>query len=41
MKEVTTIVLKKKTKERLRKLGEKGQSYDYILNKLLDELGKK
>ncbi len=33
----TTISLKEETKERLRQRGEKGESYDDIIRRLLDE----
>jgi len=33
---VTTIQLEKKTRNRLMDLGKKGESYDQIINKLVD-----
>jgi len=39
--EITTIQLKKETVERLKKHGEFGQSYDDLLNTLLDKIKKK
>jgi hypothetical protein len=35
-KGVTTIQLEKKTRDRLMDLGKKGESYDQIINKLVD-----
>lgn len=35
---LTTITLKIETKERLRQLGEKGQSYDKLINKILNRI---
>jgi hypothetical protein len=34
---VTTVALKPETKELLRQLGEKGESYDEIIHKLIEE----
>lgn len=34
---VTTVALKPETKELLRQLGEKGESYDEIIHKLISE----
>ncbi len=34
---VTTVALKPETKELLRQLGEKGESYDEIIHKLIKE----
>jgi len=39
--EKTTIQVSKTTKERLRKLGVKGESWDTVLNRLLDIAEKK
>ncbi len=36
---ITTLAVSPQTKEILRKLGEKGESYDTILNRLLKEVG--
>jgi predicted CopG family antitoxin len=33
----TTIILEKATRERLRQLGIKGQSYDDVINRLIDK----
>ncbi|MGC1120705.1 MAG: hypothetical protein WBA22_06385 [Candidatus Methanofastidiosia archaeon] len=33
----TTVAVSRKTKEMLRKLGEKGESYDSIICKLIEE----
>ena len=35
----TTIAVSKETKEMLRKLGEKGESYDTIIRSLIEEVG--
>jgi len=35
----TTIAVSKETKEMLRKLGEKGKSYDTIIRGLIEEIG--
>ncbi len=35
-KGVTTIQLEKKTRDRLMDLGKKGESYDQIINRLVD-----
>ena len=37
----TTIAVSKETKEMLRKLGEKGESYDSIIRSLIEEVGWK
>lgn len=37
-KKVTTIQLRPETKERLKKYGEMGMSYDEVINRILDEL---
>jgi len=34
----TTILVYKKTRERLRKIGGKGETYDDIINRLLDKV---
>jgi hypothetical protein len=36
MPDVTTIPLSKQTRDRLRALGKKGESYDTLLNRLMD-----
>lgn len=35
----TTIVVKKETRDRLKKIGKKGESYDDIINRLIDKCG--
>jgi hypothetical protein len=37
MRDVTSIELKKTTKDRLLDIGKKGQSYDDIINNILDK----
>jgi Arc/MetJ-type ribon-helix-helix transcriptional regulator len=37
----TTVAVSKKTKEMLRELGEKGESYDEIIRTLIKEVGWK
>ncbi len=37
----TTIVLSTETRDQLKELGKKGETYDEILNKLLEDKGKK
>lgn len=37
----TTIAVSMETKEMLRHLGEKGESYDVIIKKLIEEVGIK
>jgi hypothetical protein len=37
----TTVAISKETKEMLRKLGEKGESYDLIIRTLIEEVGWK
>jgi hypothetical protein len=37
--EITIIRLKKSTRERLKKFGQKGDSYDDIVTNLMDEVG--
>ena len=34
---ITTVPLTKTTRDRLRSLGKKGESYDALLNRLMDE----
>ncbi len=41
MSSTTTIAVAMETKEMLRSLGEKGESYDYIIKKLIEEVGLK
>lgn len=36
MGEITTIPLSKATRDRLRALGKKGESYDTLLNRMMD-----
>jgi len=36
--EYTTISIKKKTKNRLEKHGRKGQTWDELINEMLDEI---
>lgn len=38
---VTTIQLEMKTRDRLMDLGKKGESYDQIINKLIDSWAKR
>jgi hypothetical protein len=38
--DLTTIQLKKKTRDRLKKKGDKGESYDDLINRILDEIEK-
>lgn len=35
--ELTTITLKKKTRDQFRKVGNKGESWDDLINRVLDE----
>lgn len=35
MSEITTIPLKKKTRDQLKKFGHKGETYDTVINKLM------
>jgi len=37
MKDITTIQMKKETRERLKTFGYKSESYDTILNRLMDQ----
>jgi hypothetical protein len=37
MSEMTTIQLKKTTRDKLKGLGSKGESWDSLLNRLMDE----
>ena len=39
MSEITTIQLNKTTVKRLKKIGGMGQTYDELINELLDERG--
>ena len=41
MSDKTSIQVSKDTKERLEKLGMKGDTYDAIINRLLDQVGVK
>ena len=41
MNEITTITIQKKTKERLDSLGRFRESYDDLLNRILDEFEEK
>jgi len=41
MGQLTTILIRKETRERLRKLGRKGESYDQIINRLITLLEEK
>ena len=41
MNKITTIQLLTETKDRLAKLGLKGDTYDTIIQRFLDKLGKK
>lgn len=36
MSEVTTIKVRKETREALKELGRKGETYDHIINKTID-----
>jgi len=40
-REQTLIPIKKSTRERLKKVGRKGETYDQIINKLIDIFEKK
>lgn len=35
MQEITTITIRKETREKLKELGKKGETYDDILNRLI------
>ena len=35
MSDITTIPLKKKTRDKLKKLGQKGETYDSVIKKLI------
>lgn len=37
-REITTIPLTKRTRDRLRSIGRKGESYDTLLNRMIDQL---
>ena len=39
-KELTTITLTKNTRTRLKGYGNKGETWDELVNRILDELGK-
>lgn len=41
MPDVTTIPLTKPTRDRLRALGRKGETYDELLNRLMDAYGSR
>lgn len=41
MPQLTTIPLSKKTRDRLRALGRKGETYDELLNRLMDAYGSR
>jgi predicted CopG family antitoxin len=36
---MTTILVRDKTRERLKEMGKKGQSYDELINQLLENIG--
>jgi len=38
--EYTTLSIRKETKERLRKYGSFGESWDQLINKILDEIDR-
>lgn len=38
---ITTIQLEEKTRDRLKEFGKKGESYDELLNKILDDYEKR
>lgn len=38
MDEITTIPLRKGTRARLKALGRKGESYDTLVNRILDQM---
>lgn len=40
MADITSIIVKKETKEKIRILGEKGDTYDKLINVLLDFYNK-
>ena len=37
-REITTIPLTKRTRDRLRAIGRKGESYDALLNRMMDTM---
>lgn len=39
--EITSIRITKKTRERLARLGNKGETWDTLVNRLIDEVEKK
>lgn len=41
MPDLTTIPLSKATRDRLRALGRKGETYDELLNRLMDAYGQR
>lgn len=41
MPDLTTIPLTKATRDRLRALGRKGETYDELLNRLMDAYGQR
>ena len=41
MPEITTIPLSKATRDRLRLIGRKGETYDELLNRLIDAYGSR
>lgn len=41
MPEITTIPLTKATRDRLRVMGRKGETYDELLNRLMDAYGSR
>jgi hypothetical protein len=41
MPDLTTIPLSKQTRDRLRALGRKGETYDELLNRLMDAYGSR
>jgi len=41
LKNKTSVSIEKETMERLKQLGKKGDSYDEIINRLIDEHGHK
>ena len=41
MADLTTIPLSKQTRDRLRSLGRKGETYDELLNRLMDAYGSR
>ncbi len=41
MGDVTTVPLKKSTRDRLKQWGRKGETYDQLLNRMLDDVEAK